>query len=129
MTCIYDEKIFRHFRALAVTNVEDLKPGEIYYTNGHPDKFVVDKVISEEEHDKLCEYQMPSKSAELTWIIPIGYNDYMDTISLHDFNIGASYNPWLVFKDEKTALDCREQLKVKIQGDKYDYDYPDFDDD
>ena len=33
--------------------------------------------------------------------------------SLADNNIGASYNPWLIFKDEETMEEYKSKIRIK----------------
>jgi len=48
-------------------------------------------------------------------------------ISLSDHNIGNSYNPWLVFENEKDALECREMMPVTIVATDYFPYYDEYD--
>src|SRR5690606_31704366 len=51
------------------------------------------------------------------WMIDTTGNNH----SLHDNNIGHSYNPWLLFTDPKVAEVCREELEVEFHRDDLDW--------
>lgn len=43
--------------------------------------------------------------------------------SLHDNNIGASYNPWMIFRTEKDMLEYNEKVFPSTKNNRYDYEY------
>jgi len=114
---IYDEKKFEEFRGLAITDVSELEVGKKYYSNFWPDTPIfVYELISHAEHsfrvfnDEFSE----NASKELRWI-RIG-NDLTDIsfyTSLRDNNVGASYNPWLLFSNKEDCDRCVEELTIR----------------
>ena len=106
MACIFDRIVFETFRKKAVTDRSKLVIGKTYYTNlgmSRPAKFVVERVESE----------VWEKDNRVWWILDReGYKHF-----LRDHNIGASYNPWLIFDNEEVAKECMSKLKVEIRGD------------
>lgn len=120
MTCIYNETLFAKYRDLAITNKDDLVIGHMYWSNLNNEGRVLVDFMS----DKQLNVRLGLKgiigrndSDNLKWMIfADGSYD-----SLHDNNIGTSYNPWLIFDDEETAKACREELKITIQHDWENY--------
>lgn len=119
---IYDRKIFDAFRALAVTDVSELVIGRRYYRNDRSD-FTLVNLLTERKHKELWLTQSgvdigiaEADDTEPAWIEAENGRIF----SLHDSNIGASYNPWLVFENENAAKACSEMLKVT-----YEYDWLD----
>lgn len=117
----YDKEMFEVFRELAITDYNDLVVGQTYYTNTYPEKFVLKDLLTYNQssmrngHSK-CIWSDPFK---IGWIL----TEDGTTHSLNDKNIGASYNPWLVFDNECLAILCRKLLKVDFVEDEYDYAY------
>lgn len=120
MALIYNEALFQEFRAKAITKVEDLVIGETYCGNCER-PFILKEIISDKElwtrRSRLD--LISNKSDDPAWII--GDDGFM--ISLHDHNIGASYNPWLIFSDKEISDQCREELTVDFQADSWYDDY------
>lgn len=50
------------------------------------------------------------------------------TFSLSDNNIGASYNPWLIFDDKVLAEGYERKLEITYTRDPDDYDYDYYED-
>lgn len=105
MSMRYDEKYVNEWRAKAITKAEDFIQGEKYYAESS--EFIFVELVS--EYDAYVQEQdlndpdtinwlnriKPSKE-ELSWFKG-DYNGALRIGSLHDNNIGASYNPWLMF--------------------------------
>jgi len=107
MTLYYDTKIFNKFKKLAIGEETQLKIGEVYYTNSYPEKFVLNEIFHHDgDKDKLI------------------ITDSGDTLFLKDNNIGASYNPWLIFEKEEDSKACKEELVITYE---YDEGYDDWD--
>jgi len=119
----YDEELFQEFRAKAITNIAELEVGETYYSNSHPREFKVLGLLTEQQLHKKKKWKnrKADDNTVLKWIVT-GRGAY-DHYSLRDRNIGASYNPWLVFKEEADALDCRQRLKISWPVPDKDYAY------
>jgi len=118
MTLIFDKELFNNFRKIAITDAAELSVGQTYYSNGHSKGFTVSSIMSNATFEKYHgrEY-LGSNPGDAGWIIAEGGRE----ISLKDSNIGASYNPWLIFSDEQTAKWCKNQLIVKF-GNPRNYD-------
>lgn len=119
MTTAFDKNVFNKFRALAITDVSDLEIGRSYYTNSFPQKFVLKELVTNSEaYERLNLPYTKSNANEIAWII----NDTNIRMSLMDNNIGASYNPWLIFASEEVAEACRNELVVDIYSSKEYYE-------
>lgn len=117
MSLIYDRDIFAKFHALAITDVANIKVGETYYTNGYQHEFTVHEVISRIEHRKRWGREPEDYyTDEPCWMVT-NANDEHGIMSLNDCNIGASYNPWLMFADKETAEQCCKELQIVYERD------------
>ncbi len=122
MATRYNEEVFNILRKFAVTDASKLVVGNTYYTNSPVGEecFVLRELITHAEQcrrDNLGADDVDDK--ELRWYTVEGSDD---GFSLRDRNIGASYNPWLIF-DNKDMLDlCKLCLPVTIyREDRYRY--------
>jgi hypothetical protein len=102
MSIIYDNKIFKTFRNLAITNISDLRVGRSYYSNYYDDFFLINSIIYEEKNSYKVEIIIKDK------------NDHFYS---RDFNIGGSYNPWLVFDNKNVCYLCKCNLKITFERD------------
>lgn len=100
MSTHYDETVFQKFKALAISDPKQLVIGKTYYSNIHPTEFKI-------------------KSFSEMWIVD--ENSY--EFSLRDRNIGAHYNPWLIFETKETRDLCETELTVVIEMDDCDDNY------
>jgi len=129
MTVLYDKVLFAKFRALAITEVSQLIPGTMYYSNYH-EPFVFLRTLTEKEFHSLpgspfnCLLKDTDDNVKPKWIMTVDGR----TESLRDSNIGASYNPWLIFDDEGLAEACERKLKITYERDPWDYDDRDYHD-
>jgi hypothetical protein len=120
---MYDTKIFQKHRALAITDVKDLVVGNTYYSNGcNLKSFTIKELLTNQQCYALdnSNYQDPNAN-EIGWILTEDGN----TFSLHDKNVGASYNPWLIFDTEQKMMDCIKELVIDWSSDP-DYEYDDY---
>lgn len=124
----YDEAVFQKFRALAVTNFKDIKIGDVLYSNFRGSEAIVvgrfatnDDALSDVGNKRMNEDSV----GYINWFIDTNGKFY----SLNDNNVEASYNPWLLFRNEEDRDRCVEELKVSYNSDEYYYDdYDPFDD-
>jgi hypothetical protein len=94
----YNESIFQKYRALAITEQKDLVIGRTYYTNSWIKQFTLRGF---------------TEVGGTPWFLHSeNIGDEEQQNSLHDKNIGASYNPWLVFADEATRDACVAELII-----------------
>lgn len=121
---IYDQQYVSKYRALAITNVEDIVEGGVYYGR-HGDEFTIVKLMTNAQYYAFrgLEWEYEHNANEIGWMLT--NNDYIScSASLADNNIGASYNPWLIFKDKKTAMEYYDGLKIDYDD---EFFYSDFD--
>lgn len=128
MACVYDEVVFGKFKDLSVKSADEFVVGQTYYTNCYPEEFTFMGLETKKQNDIRHSFDPRDYYDDSpTWIV-YGPNEW-DTMSLSDKNVGASYNPWLIFSNESDAVRCRDELDVKITSDGWDdYDYDEFDD-
>lgn len=125
MACVYDENIFAKFKSMSIQSVDALVIGETYYTNSNPEKFTLRSLETGSQNSKRHGFtDRVHNEDEIGWAV-YGPGEW-DTMSLRDSNVGASYNPWLIFSREEDAIQCREELVVKITSDGEFYDYDDW---
>lgn len=125
MACVYDENFFKKFKSLSVKEADALVIGETYYTNSYPESFTLLALETRKQNDRRHGFNDRTYDEdEIAWAV-YGPGEW-DTMSLRDSNVGASYNPWLIFSREEDAIQCREELVVKITSDGEFYDYDDW---
>lgn len=116
----YDENIFAVFKALSIKEESEIEIGRTYYTNSYPASFTVIGFETRAEND--IRHGFPKREYENDkneWMVT-GPNEW-NTKSMSDLNIGASYNPWLMFANEEDAIRCREEFIVTMTEDPLDY--------
>jgi hypothetical protein len=131
MTLRYDIALFDQFRALAVTDPDEIQVGATYWSNTYPECFQVVRVMTDrdfkitrnrEDIDRADDHQ-------IRWVQAIYFTNALgsedeklcsDYDSLWDRNCGRSYNPWLIFRDPETAERCRSELKIEYETDEWD---------
>lgn len=132
MSLSYNQEIFQKFRNMAITELEKIERGKTYFSNTYPYSFTVVDIVNDAGLDliqgrKGCHAYSGSDNFAPKWIIydcEKGNRSYM---SLSDHNVGMSYNPWLIFDDEVTAENCRNELHINSYAstssydDEYDY--------
>lgn len=109
---IYDREVFEKFRAIAVTDANQIEVGKTYYSNCRRGPITVLKILTDKESRirKELPVDETTDDEKPRWILH-GV-DTWDTESLWDNNIGASYNPWLLFEREEDMLRCVEEVKI-----------------
>jgi hypothetical protein len=128
---IYDRDLFQEYRAKAITDVKDLVIGKTYYSNFEfPFTLIGISYLESPSSPELGLSKNPKWMLKHTpdsdgFVELGGYN------SLHDNNIGMSYNPWLIFESEELANECKQNLKITFERDGWDdWDsWDDYDDD
>lgn len=110
----YDHRIFEASRALAITDASKLVIGNRYYSNDTgSDGFILTALLTNSEYYRTREMTWESEGGdELGWLMhDRGHK------ALEDSNIGASYNPWLIFDNQNLNQACIEMLKVTYDND------------
>lgn len=107
----YDQRIFNAFRELAITDASKLVIGKRYYSNDTgTEGFVLSALLSNAAYYKTRGMTWDEERVEgdaLGWLMyDRGHK------ALEDSNIGASYNPWLIFDNGNLNRACIEMLKV-----------------
>ena len=113
----YDQDYVNVWREKAITEINQLEIGKTYYSNTEPKKFTVVEIISTREHYRRCNIESwKTKHDDLKRIVS---RDPDRTFSMSDRNIGASYNPWLVFDNEEDRDEYDRNLLITYRH--YDY--------
>ena len=87
------------------------------------ERVTVHEVVSEIEHRKRWGHEPKNyHTDEPCWMVTDTTHEHGIT-SLNDHNVGASYNPWLIFADKETAEQCRKELQVDYERDPWLDDY------
>lgn len=98
----YDRELFEIFRKLAITDVDDFVIGNVFYR--YAEKFTLTHLETTAQYYLLCGLRIgdlvETEFTELRWYRGITEEGYKIVGSLRDNNIGASYNPWLIFSNE-----------------------------
>jgi len=128
----YDQNIFEKYKALSIQTINQLEIGKQYWTNHLPKTFFVNELITWAEKNRREGKEPFDLGNDLEWIVYSRDDNREDYISIHDRNIGAHYNPWLIFDSEETAKNCRDELNPTVAYANANYfvdDYSDFYDD
>lgn len=129
MALSYNVDVFEKFKALAIQHPGQLVPGKTYFGNGYPVEFVVTRLLTDAEHELVFFGKQMSEDADNVELAWFGYNTESLVIdgklmesfgSMKDRNVGASYNPWLIFTDKETAEACEAELIVTYYDDEWD---------
>lgn len=120
MALIYNEDIFRKFKDLSIKSVDELVVGETVYSNFDPEKpMPILALITDYQNGLRMERPVSNDDDnDPRWVVT--GRDKWDKFSLHDYNVLASYNPWLLFKTQDLARQCAEELQVLYQYDDTD---------
>lgn len=112
----YDEEYVQRYRQKAITDLANFHVGKTYFSNGFG-KFTVRKFLtnrqnfeniggkwedSDEHGDRIGWFEVEGEKVRKTRVAH----------SLLDNNIGAAYNPWLIFEDEKTMEEYKSGLEI-----------------
>lgn len=125
MTLIYNTDIFQKFKAMSIQSVDELVVGETVYSNFDPEKpMPVLKIMTDFENRMRGGFVDDTSNNEDPRWVATGPGEW-DRFSLHDYNVLASYNPWLLFKTQALARQCAEELEVIFEREAWDdgYDY------
>tara|TARA_Y100001951_G_C11281519_1_gene265700 strand:+ start:1076 stop:1405 length:330 start_codon:yes stop_codon:yes gene_type:complete len=106
----YDKEIFAAFKALSIKSVDQIKLGKTYYGN-HIREFKALGILTEKGYYKSLHRVVIDADDTNPFCIITDDN----SVFLRDNNIGASYNPWLIFENKALAKACKEMLKVSIK--------------
>lgn len=121
----YDRKIYKKWREHAITKFEDIQIGKEYFTNTDPESFVITDIVTT---SKVWPAISDDDGEEPRWVVyqTRGGDGFF---SLFDYNVGASYNPWLIFDNEDDAITCRDELKVTFNDNNESVSISDYDHD
>lgn len=124
----YDASVYLEFREKAITKKEDLKLGQTYFANTDPKQFRLLKLISYRDAyardghgwDESCKAY--ESGHEIGWALIEFWSEYhhrmvISTMSLKDRNVGASYNPWLIFENEADRDAYVDQIAIRLESD------------
>jgi hypothetical protein len=125
----YHQDYVNEWRAKAITKIEELIPGETYYkeVEKRPEGVVslpikIVRFLTTKESYQLS--NTPTNLAlddeQLLWF-ECEYCGKTRILSLHDNNVGASYNPWLMFKDPNDNLEYYNNLQLWFEPDMHTY--------
>lgn len=108
-----DQEVFEKFRKLAVTDPDEIEVCKTYYTNRYPHEFTCEQIQTQAEHyeelELACGNEEDKTPAWASYTNDCGEKQY---VSLKDRNVGASYNPWLLFDLKEHCDQCIEEMKV-----------------
>ena len=122
----YDEAKFQELRAKAVTTVDGLVVGRKYYTNSHPEQFVIKDLLTQRQEYERRDIKSAKEQNNTVpaWIVYDTIDFYGDpyeaSMSMQDNNIGESYNPWLIFEREEDAIEARK-LEISYPYEEQEY--------
>jgi hypothetical protein len=103
----YDKDYVATYRLRAITTREELVVGATYYNQGGA--FTLTRLLTNRQSHAMSGLECEGSDAdEVAWFSTDGTR----TESLHDNNIGASYNPWLIFSDQATADEYYSNLTI-----------------
>jgi len=119
----YREDVVKFFReaGYALSKIEEIEIGTTYFSNSFTvgsQGFEIVRLLTDKEHWSvwnksrgMSEDSMFTKSDEVEWFEIRDEDGSPAWHSLTDCNVGASYNPWLIFRT-KEALEAYEKLQV-----------------
>lgn len=99
----FNQNIFNKYKAKSIKSLLEFVPGETYYSNIN-ETFIFNNLGF--RHDGRWD-------ARITKVV----NARDGWLCAGDLNIGASYNPWMVFKNKQDAEDCLKELRVSYEPD------------
>jgi hypothetical protein len=122
----YSETVVAKYRLLAITDASKFEAGKTYWSNSDGE-FILNRLITfKESYARFgngLEYDGEDGNSIGAILTKDGYSLY-----LSDRNVGASYNPWLIFADKKTLEAYEAELNPTMGDDGSDIDYFDYDD-
>lgn len=116
----YDTDYVTKWRAHAITDVTNLEVGKTYYSNNHG-AFTLKRLMTRAqyyEEEGIKGIPVCYTANEVCWMeVAIHDGAYLVVYSLRDNNVGASYNPWLIFRDQATMEEYKAGLEVTVDND------------
>ena len=127
----YSQEIYRYWRDRAITSADEIQVGKEYWSNSDPRHFRVLRKLTYRAYNIMIQMEQYLKTGEWNkdqlefldnsrpaWLLvellqenERPYNQ-KTTVSLRDRNVGASYNPWLIFPSQELAKACSQELQV-----------------
>lgn len=117
----------QEYREKAITDPNDLVIGGTYYLNLEhkviPIKLL--ELYTHKEHYNSIGLETNDESTDYRWAKVEYINDSNGNpfISLFDSNVGACYNPWMMFENYYDALGAAQDIKIDWETDDW---YPEF---
>jgi hypothetical protein len=106
MSMNFDYEIYTKYREMAVTQPEQIRVGDVLFSNLYSGPLEVAEINVDE-------------AGPVFFITRNGERLYFK-----DHNVGAAYNNWMLFLDEETAKECKKELVVNFFSDlDYEYEY------
>lgn len=111
----YSDEIVKQYRenGKAITDVYDLIPGMTVWANNQCEPLTILTLCSKSRISQSDMNAVPSIIGDPDPVQWIWFTDGT-CISLHDHNVGASYNPWMLFRDEETMLEYKSRIDPTI---------------
>lgn len=128
MSITYNEEIFRKHAAKSIQSADEIKVGDTLYSNFYPAEFTVFAILTDAEHRRRIDLDASTSDDAAPRWLQYDERDAWRSQSLHDCNIGAHYNPWLLFKNKEDCDACVAELKISFEPDPFE-DPWEFDDD
>ena len=124
----WNEEVTKQFgeSGKAITNVDDLVIGQTYFSNYNQEEFILLELITDAEHWKRwCKIvEIPNDierdDTKPAWFVAKKPDGEIVMQSLCDRNIGASYNPWMIFVSKEALEEYN-----KVQEISFEYTYLD----
>lgn len=110
MPLVYDRDTLQKWRALAITDPDALQLGETYFGNGGQKITIVGFLTKNDWFDRIGQ---PTDTLDEEKFVAV--DRYGRMHPLRDLNVGASYNPWLLFTEKALAHACKVHLNVKLE--------------
>lgn len=103
----YRRDMFEKWRLIAVTRKDDMRLGDTFYSNTGETFTLMAFCTMEEYLDR-----MGLKTGIRMGHVAISTHGRFYALS--DFNVDASYTPWLLFRDAATCRACQISMPVTI---------------
>ncbi len=128
MALQYDDNLMSAWRDKAITDLSKIVIGQTYHTNLHADPIEIKEILTTREMyiRTGLTTQYVSEPALEAAVFRVGdkIDSVMHYIHPADYNIGARYNPWMLFEKEEDARACRNELRVVCTYSVRGYDNP-----
>jgi hypothetical protein len=103
----YDLDLFHRWRKIAVTDISQIKLGDKLWCN-NGDSFTVMGFIEEADFNERVGLIDPIA----TGVVAVSTECRFHPLAV--YNVGGSFTPWLLFRDEATCRACAITLQVTI---------------